>query len=159
MRQSVLVFSTLLVKCNRRFMSQTGKVIRQPTTRERLRDIYPTKSPRDFEVLKSAVRVKFHGGIKLNVDVTPIIRNSSLGIENGGWIPRSDEWRLTSVTCHNEFVRSRTARSKQRPGPVKFNRLVRLVKWWNNLQDDLAQPSYFCDLIYDGSPELGVGGR
>jgi len=116
-------------------------------TRERLRDIYPTKSARDFEVLKSAVRVKFQGGIKLHVDVTPIIRDDSLGIENGGWIPRSDEWRLTSVTCHNEFVRSRTARSKQQPGPVKFNRLVRLVKWWNNRQDDLKQPSYFCDLI------------
>jgi hypothetical protein len=116
-------------------------------TRDRLREIYPNKSTRDFEVLKSAVRVKFQGGIKLNVDVAPIIRNDSLGIENGGWIPRSDEWRLTSVTCHNEFVRSRTARSKQRPGPVKFNRLVRLVKWWNNRQDDFAQPSYFCDLI------------
>jgi hypothetical protein len=116
-------------------------------TRERLRDIYPTKSARDFVVLKSAVRVKFHGGIKLNVDVTPIIRDDSLGIENGGWIPRSDEWRLTSVTCHNEFVRSRTARTKQRPGPVKFNHLVRLVKWWNNRQEDLKQPSYFCDLI------------
>lgn len=116
-------------------------------TRKRLRDIYPMKSAWDFEVLKSAVRVKFHGGIKLNVDVTPIIRDNSLGIENGGWIPRSDAWRLTSVTCHNEFVRSRTARSKKRPGPVKFNRLVRLVKWWNNRQDDLVQPSYFCDLI------------
>jgi hypothetical protein len=116
-------------------------------TRDRLRDIYPTKSARDFEVLQSAVRVKFRGGIKLNVDVAPIIRDDSLGIENGGWIPRSDGWRLTSVTCHNEFVRSRTARSKQRPGPVKYNRLERLVKWWNNLQDDLAQPSYFCDLI------------
>ncbi len=116
-------------------------------TRERLREIYPTKSARDFEVLKSAVRVKFSSGIKLNVDVTPIIRDNSLGIENGGWIPRSDAWRLTSVTCHNEFVRSRTARSRQRPGPVKFNRLVRLMKWWNNRQGDLAQPSYFCDLI------------
>ncbi len=116
-------------------------------TRERLRDIYPTKSARDFEVLKSAVRVKFRGGIKLNVDVAPIIRDDSLGIENGGWIPRRDEWRLTSVTCHNDFVRGRTAQSKQRPGPVKFNHLVRLVKWWNNLQDDVVQPSYFCDLM------------
>ncbi|HJT57936.1 MAG TPA: CBASS oligonucleotide cyclase [Ktedonobacteraceae bacterium] len=116
-------------------------------TRDRLLDIYPTKSARDFEVLQSAVRVKFRGGIKLNVDVAPIIRDDSVGIENGGWIPRSDGWRLTSVTCHNEFVRSRTARSKQRPGPVKFNRLERLMKWWNNLQDDLMQPSYFCDLI------------
>ena len=116
-------------------------------TRDRLRDIYPTKSARDFKVLQSAVRVKFRGGITLNVDVAPIIRDNTLNIENGGWIPRSDEWRLTSVTCHNEFVRTRTARSKEQPGPVKFNRLVRLFKWWNNLQGDLKQPSYFCDLI------------
>src|SRR5713226_5846483 len=31
-------------------------------TRDRLRDIYPTKSARDFEVLQSAVRVKFRSG-------------------------------------------------------------------------------------------------
>src|SRR6266852_5438039 len=37
-------------------------------TRERLRDIYRTKSAWDFEVLQSAVRVKFRSGIKLNVD-------------------------------------------------------------------------------------------
>jgi hypothetical protein len=116
-------------------------------TREQLRAIYPSKDARDFEVLKSAVRVKFRGGIKLNVDVTPIIRVNIRGIENGGWIPRRDGWRLTSVTCHNDFIHTRTAQSKRRPGPVKFNRLVRLVKWWNNLQGELAQPSYFSDLI------------
>lgn len=116
-------------------------------TRERLREIYPNKEASDFEILKSAVRVTFSGGIKLNVDVAPIIGDTALGIENGGWIPRSDGWRLTSVTCHNDFVRTRTAKSKRRPGPVKFNRLVRLIKWWNNLQGDIVQPSYFCDLI------------
>jgi hypothetical protein len=124
-------------------------------TRNKLRDIYPTKRDQDFKVLKSAVRVKFRSGIKLNVDVAPIIGDSTLGIENGGWIPRRDEWRLTSVTCHNEFVRSRTAQSKERPGPVKFNRLVRLFKWWNNLQGDLAQPSYLCDLITAAALEDG----
>lgn len=116
-------------------------------TKKKLREIYPTKSAGDFELCRSAVRVIFRSGIKLNVDVVPIIRNDSLDIENGGDIPRSDTWRSTSVTCHNEFVRSRTARSKRRPGPVKFNNLVRLVKRWNNRQGDLAQPSYFCDLI------------
>jgi len=32
-------------------------------------------------------------------------------------------------------------------GPVHFNRLVRMVKWWNNLQGDLTQPAIFCELI------------
>ena len=122
----------------------------------RLRDVYPTKAHGDFEVLKSAVRIKFRGGIKLNVDVAPIIRDDALGIENGGWIPRPDGWRLTSVTCHNAFVQSRTALSNKRPGPVRFNRLVRMIKWWNNLQGELAQPSIFCDLITAAAFE-GVG--
>src|SRR5262249_22850556 len=27
------------------------------------------------------------------------------------------------------------------------NRLVRLIKWWNNLQGPLVQPSIFCELV------------
>jgi hypothetical protein len=116
-------------------------------TCEQLRKVYPTKAKEDIEALKSAVRVQFRSGIKLNVDVAPIIRDDSLGLDNGGWLPRKDGWRLTSVTCHNKFVSSRTGRSNEVSGSVKFNRLVRLVKWWNNLQGDLIQPSIFCDLI------------
>jgi hypothetical protein len=115
-------------------------------TCERLREIYPSKPKEDFEALKSAVRVKFRSGIKLNVDVAPIIQDDSLELENGGWLPRADGWRLTSVTCHNQFISRRTTKSNEVCGPVKFNRLVRLMKWWNN-QQDITQPSIFCDLI------------
>jgi hypothetical protein len=126
-------------------------------TRDQLRDIYPNKTEDDFEARKSAVRVSFVSGIKLNVDVAPIIRDDSLGIENGGWIPRADGWRLTSVTCHNEFIARRTAKSNRVPGPVKFNRLVRIVKWWNNQQGNLAQPSILCDCITAAAfAEVGV---
>ncbi|HEX6899068.1 MAG TPA: CBASS oligonucleotide cyclase [Thermoanaerobaculia bacterium] len=116
-------------------------------TRDQLCSIYPQKDDGDFEELKSAARVKFRSGIKLNVDVAPIIIDDSLDIENGGWIPRADGWRLTSITSHNQFVHRRTGESKKVSGPVKFNRLVRMVKWWNNLQGDMAQPSIFCELI------------
>lgn len=116
-------------------------------TRDQLRSIYPQKKEEDFETLKSAARVKFRSGIKLNVDVAPIIRDTTLDIENGGWIPRPDGWRLTSVTAHNRFVQKRTGQSNQVAGPVKFNRLVRMVKWWNNLQGELVQPAIFCELI------------
>lgn len=116
-------------------------------TRDQLRSIYRAKKNEDFEVLESAVRVKFVSGIRLWVDVVPIICDDSLNIENGGWIPRADGWRLTSVTCHNQFVITRTARSNRLPGPVRFNRLVRMVKWWNNLQGEMAQPSIFCDSV------------
>lgn len=117
-------------------------------TARRLREVYgKTKDAGDFEVMKSAVRVRFRGGIKLNVDVAPIIRDNSLGLTNGGWIPRMDGWRLTSVTCHVEFIRTRSARTNALPGPVHFNRLVRLVKWWNKRQGDASQPSIVCDLL------------
>jgi hypothetical protein len=116
-------------------------------TRDQLRVIYPTKEDKDFEKLKSAARVKFRSGIKLNVDVAPIIYDDSLNVENGGWIPRPDGWRLTSVTGHNKFVQKRTAESNKVSGPVKFNQLVRMIKWWNNLQGDLVQSSIFCELI------------
>ncbi len=52
-------------------------------TCDQLRSIYSSKPPEDFEPLKSVVRVKFRSGIKLNVDVAPIICDDSLGIETG----------------------------------------------------------------------------
>jgi Second Messenger Oligonucleotide or Dinucleotide Synthetase domain len=118
-------------------------------TRDQLLDIYRhLKDEKDFKVLNSAVRVKFTSGIKLWVDVAPIILDDSvLHVEDAGWIPRPDGWRLTSVTAHNKFVGKRNKQSKEVSGPVHFNRLVRMFKWWNNLQGDLTQPSIFCELV------------
>lgn len=129
-------------------------------TRDRLVEIYHQKSEDDFELLESAVRVRFLTGIKLWVDVVPIIKDDTLKIENAGWIPRKDKWRLTSVTCHNDFVSCRNVQSKGVSGPVHFNRLVRMVKWWNNLQGDLVQPSIFCELIAAAAfADTGVTGE
>lgn len=116
-------------------------------TRKKLIEIYHQKDEKDFIKLQSAVRVKFTSGIKLWVDVAPIVKDDSLKITNGGHIPRDDGWRLTSVTAHNDFVSRRTVQSNKVSGPVKFNRLVRMIKWWNNLQAPLVQPSIFCELI------------
>lgn len=116
-------------------------------TRKKLIEIYPQKDEKDFIKLQSAVRIKFVSGIKLWVDVAPIVKDDSLKIINGGYIPRDDGWRLTSVTAHNDFVARRTADSKKVAGPVKFNRLVRMIKWWNNLQAPMVQPSIFCELV------------
>lgn len=119
-----------------------------PYTHARLREIYPSEKPaRDFHVGKNAVNVTFRAS-ELKVDVVPIIRDGSLALTNSGWIPRQDELRLTSITAHIQFIHTRTARSKQVPGPVMFNHLVRLMKWWNRrLPENLRQCSYFCELI------------
>ncbi len=84
-----------------------------PYTHARLREIYPAEKPaQDFHVGKNAVNVTFRTS-GLQVDVVPIIRDASLKRRNSGWIPRQDEWRLTSITAHIHFVHTRTARSKQ----------------------------------------------
>lgn len=119
-------------------------------THTKLCDIYTNvKEKKDFAILKSAVRVKFRSGIELWVDVAPIIKDDSLGILNAGWIPRDDdEWRLTSVTAHNEFISSRNRTAKARPGPVTMNGLVRMIKWWNNRLDaSLRQPAIFTESV------------
>lgn len=132
-----------------RAQGQTEEQLKKllPYTRERLREMYPEKPEQDFHVGKNAVNVTFRTS-GLQVDVVPIIRDGSLKRKNSGWIPRQDERRLTSITAHIHFVHNRTARSKQVSGPVKFNHLVRLMKWWNRqLPENLRQCSYFCELI------------
>lgn len=129
-------------------------------THAKLWDIYKNvKEKADFSILKSAVRVKFRSGIELWVDVAPIIKDDSIGITNGGWIPRDDdEWRLTSVTAHNEFISSRNKTAKGRPGPVTMNGLVRMMKWWNNRLDvSLQQPAIFTESIVAAAIEENGG--
>ncbi len=131
-------------------------------THAQLVDIYKhVKEAKHFEILKSAVRVEFISRIKLWVDVAPIILDDSvLHVENAGWIPRADGWRLTSVTAHTKFVSKRNKESKAVSGPVHFNRLVRMVKWWNNRQGELMQPSIFCELVAAAAfAETGVTGE
>lgn len=116
--------------------------------REQLIDIYPQKDKDDFEKERSAVHVKFRSGIELDVDVTPIILDEALDAPNAGYIPRrSGEWRLTSTTQHTAFIQSRTERSKALSAAVRFNRLLRVMKWWNNRQGDARLVTFLIDLL------------
>jgi hypothetical protein len=118
-----------------------------PYTHELLCRIYPGKPAQDIYLGRNAINVTFRTS-KLQVDVVPIVRDPSLRWKNSGWIPRQDQWRLTSITAHIHFVHTRTAYYKQVSNPVKFNHLVRLMKWWNRrLPENLRQCSYFCELI------------
>ncbi len=86
-------------------------------TRERLLEVYPNKPSQDFTIPGRAVQVFFRSR-NLSVDVVPILRDPSLRIENGGYMPRHDGWRLTSITYHTDFVRRRTEQSKQVSSPM-----------------------------------------
>jgi hypothetical protein len=117
-------------------------------THECLRRIYPPeKLAQDIHKGKNAINVTLRTR-KTKADFVPIVRDAYLEQRNGGYIPREDKWRYTSITHHIHFVHSRTARSKRVSGSVKFNHLVRLMKWWNRqLPERLQQCSYFYELI------------
>lgn len=118
---------------------------------EQLRDLYPSKSQESFATLRGNVQIKCSSG--LSIDVVPVIKGDIPGVKNGGWFPYShgsryaSSWQLTSVTCHNQFTIRRIAKSKEMSEFVRFNSLVQLVKWWNNRQKRLRQPSILCELI------------
>jgi hypothetical protein len=65
---------------------------------------------------------------KLNFDLVPLLATADP--ERQILIRSDGERRETSVQKHVEFVRSRTDASNQIKGVVKFNEMVRLVKWF-----------------------------
>ena len=130
-------------------------------TRDRLVEIYHQKDEKDFEILDSAVRVRFVSGIKLWVDVAPIIKDDIAEDRERGL--DSPQGQVAAHLGHGPQrfrLASGTSQSKGVSGPVHFNRLVRMMKWWNNLQGDLVQPSIFCELIAAAAfAETGVTER
>lgn len=94
---------------------------------------YPQRPPNKSRT-KSSVKLEFVG-TKLSYDLVPLLIAPEYG-DGYQWLLRSDEKRLTSVTRHVEFTRSRTRRSNspELPGRVKFNECVRLLKWWREFR-------------------------
>jgi hypothetical protein len=125
-----------------------------PYLRLCLREIYPPNKPEeDFHHGKNAINVTFRT-CNLKIDIVPIVREVALepgkrNLRNWGWIPRSDgERRLTSISAHIHFIHWRTHLSNQVLGPVKFNHLVRLMKWWNRRLPEHIQ-RYCCSYFYE----------
>jgi len=78
------------------------------------------------EPTKSSVRLMFED--KLNFDLVPLLATADS--ERQILIRADGERRETSVQKHVEFVRKRTAASNEIKGVVKFNEMVRLLKWF-----------------------------
>lgn len=99
--------------------------------KRKLIEIYPNKDEEDFKTTKSSVEVSFKSGIQLKIDVVPVVHETT---RTGWWgyIPRPNGEKLwTNVPEHIRWVRDKTANSVS---PVKFNRMVRLMKWWKREQ-------------------------
>ncbi|MEX1363080.1 MAG: CBASS oligonucleotide cyclase, partial [Nannocystaceae bacterium] len=93
-----------------------------------LRATYPNT---EQEPTKSSVKLRFKAK-KLSYDVVPMLatdndRRQSLIRANG-------EHRETSVQDHIDFIKKRTAASQKAKGRVQFNEMVRLFKWWREVQ-------------------------
>jgi hypothetical protein len=99
------------------------------------------------EPTKSSVKLVFEG-TKLSYDVVPMLATDDT--ERQILIRSNGDRRETSVQKHIEFVRSRTQDSNEQQGRVAFNEMVRLLKWWREVQcrgENSAYPTILIDLL------------
>lgn len=111
------------------------------------RAAYPDTSQ---ETTKSSVRLKFADA--MNFDLVPLLATADP--ERQILVRGDGERRETSVQKHVEFVKSRSRKSNEDPGVVRFNEGVRLLKWLRCVrQPDAAStrlsdvPSFLINLL------------
>lgn len=99
---------------------------------------------------KSSICLEFKKS-KLSYDLVPML--AVKGNDEAQILLRADgERRSTSVQKHIEFIRTRTDKSNTVEGRVKFNEVVRLVKWWRELRQSQSSvleevPTILIDLL------------
>lgn len=77
---------------------------------------------------KSSVNIDFPDE-KLTFDIVPMFETSVANQQK--LIRNTGEIITTSIEKHKDFIKSRTAETKESDGIVTFNDAVRLLKWWN----------------------------
>lgn len=102
---------------------------------------YPTtpKTPS-----KSSVKLNFVG-TKVSYDIVPMLATTDATRQV--LIRSNGERRETSVQRHIEFIKERTRQSNDLAGRVAFNEMVRLLKWWREVQ---------CEGYVDAYPSILV---
>jgi len=99
---------------------------------------------------KSSIKLEF-SSFKYSFDIVPMVAVS--GDSRREYLFRADGTKVpTSVSAHVRFCRRRTAASAKSPGIVRFNDMVRLFKWWSQMQalgDELLAevPSIVLELL------------
>lgn len=109
------------------------------------REAYPDT---ERETTKSSVKLKFAD--KVNFDLVPLLATSDP--ERQILIRADGERRETSVQKHVEFIKSRNKKSNEMAGRVKFNEMVRLLKWWRCFRETNSTsltdvPSFLINLL------------
>ena len=112
-------------------------------------DAYPNKT---ITTTKSSVVLNITD--VLSYDLVPLLETSEK--DKQILIRSNGERRETSILKHTEFIKNRTAKSKELPGRVCFNECIRLIKWWRYFRqeesgvfdnDDKSIPSFLIDLL------------
>ncbi len=99
---------------------------------------------------KSSICLDFKS-TKLSYDLVPMLAVED--DDNAQVLLRGDgELRTTSVQKHIDFIKTRTAKSNEQPGRVKFNEGLRLVKWWREMRQSQSAvlevvPTIVIDLL------------
>lgn len=104
------------------------------------------------EKTKSSIRLQYTS--LLSYDLVPLLKTDKP--DKQILIRQDGERRETSVLKHTEFIKNRTAKSKELAGRVCFNECVRLVKWWRYFRQEESGifdnesngvPSFLIDLL------------
>ena len=110
---------------------------------------------------KSSVKLTF-SSFKYPFDIVPMVAVPS--DRKREYLFRGDGTKVpTSISAHVKFCKQRTAASAKAPGIVRFNDMVRLLKWWSQLRaagDELLPelPTFVLELLCAKAfDELGVG--
>jgi len=115
-----------------------------PRFEKYLIDSYPN-TPR--KPSKSSIKLDFVG-TKIAYDIVPMLATTD---SQRQIIIRGDGiHRETSVQKHIEFIKTRTKSSNEQIGRVSFNEMVRLFKWWREVQcggNNDAYPTILIDLL------------
>lgn len=103
----------------------------------------------DIEETKSSIKITFDSE-KLTFDLVPMFEGSKTGEQV--LIRNTGEQITTCIEKHREFIRSRTAETKNTAGIVTFNDMIRLLKWWRIVKEHetnnkITIPSFLINLL------------
>lgn len=98
---------------------------------------------------KSSVKMTFRG-TTLNYDIVPMFATDDS--EKQVLIRDNGEIITTSIEKHRDFIKSRTKKTKDTPGVVAFNHMIRFLKWWREHKEQtttkgLTVPSFLVNLL------------
>jgi len=126
----------------------------QPWLADRLRAANPNMADDQFVPQEHCVKVSFRGS-GLDVDVVPVLYEGDAN--DCGYLVRKNDGKrvMTSIPRHLDFIRAR----KKRYGD-DFKQLIRLVKWWRNVQAktdaDFRFKSFMIELLWARLADNGV---